>query len=145
MRSLAETERRMDRRLERKQAKIVRSLMGRVLEYLYQEAQGAEDEVERDAFRLALCIVGNTRRDLPCTIELAVAYTFGRSLAKHIAVREAAKALREKEFVDANVESPSGARRPEPFTGNVYKMPIPEVAPFQEPLRGLPAQAKAAG
>lgn len=135
----------------RKIGAVRKRLLDSIVTYVYRRGQHARTAEERDAFSLALALLGAVRRLEPRPFEAACYQVFGSSLEKY-RQRRAEQQWRQHqelmacltEVAHAPVVTATEVRRPETGTGNLYAMPPATRSLQQKPLRAVPKKAKKA-
>jgi hypothetical protein len=152
-------------RPRRKMGAVRKRLLDRISEYLYSRAQKVETAEQRDAFTLALAIIGAVRHDEPQPFEAACYRAFGSTLKVYLKRRAERQWRQHQEYVqcipdfdphgqyssimepnrqearDAQVVPPVEIRGSEARPGRVHQMPQPAQPAVQKPLRSVPPGA----
>jgi hypothetical protein len=124
---------------KRNLGRVAHEKLGRVVDYLYSVGQRlAKTAEERDAFTLALALLGAVRRGEPEPLMAASYAAFGSSLPVYYARRAEAQWRQNAELVQA-----SRPRRQEPSKRQVYALSPASITAQQKPVHAMPRKAKA--
>lgn len=142
-------------RKRRKMGVVRKRLLDSISNYLYSRAQKVHTAEERDAFTLALAIIGAVRHDSPNPFEEACYRAFGSTLKVYLKRRAERQWIQHQEYVacipdydpqealHAQVVQAGEVRGFPPQRGDVHEMPKPTQPPVQKPLRSVPRKAAA--